>query len=156
MKISVIIPTYNRANFLIKTINSILNQSVVVDEIIIVDDGSTDNTKEILSSLNIKYIYQENNGVSSARNRGIVEATYDWIAFCDSDDIWHENKIEEQIKFHKQNQHILISHTNEIWKFNNKIIKQKKYQAKPKGFCFVKNLDNCKIGISTLLINKSI
>ncbi len=156
MQISVVIPTYNRANLIVRTINSILNQTVRVDEIIVIDDGSTDNTKELLSALPITYIYQENNGVSSARNNGIKKSQYSWIAFCDSDDIWHPNKIEEQIKFHKQYQDILISHTNEIWKFNEKIIKQKRYQSKPSGYCFIDNLDSCKIGASTLIIHKSI
>ena len=156
MKISVVIPTFNRAEFILKTINSILEQTIKVDEIIVVDDGSTDNTKQVLKNFNIKYIYQENKGVSSARNRGIKESKNSWIAFCDSDDIWHKDKLEKQINFHNDNPHILISHTNEIWKFNDKIIKQKKHQLKPRGYCFKDNLESCKIGASTLLVNKSI
>ncbi len=156
MKISVIIPTFNRANFLIKTIDSVLEQNVEIDEIIIVDDGSNDNTQEICSQYNIKYIYQDNQGVSSARNIGIRQATNDWIAFCDSDDIWHKDKIEKQISFHKNNPNILVSHTDEIWKFNDKIIKKKAHQKKPKGYCFIDNLNSCKIGASTLLLHKSI
>ena len=69
MRISVIIPTYNRSNFLLSAINSINSQSYQVDEIIVVDDGSTDNTKEILDKLNIKYIYQDRQGVSKARKQ---------------------------------------------------------------------------------------
>jgi len=156
MKISVIIPTFNRSSFLTKTINAILEQTVSVDEIIVVDDGSTDDTREICSNFDIRYIYQDNKGVSSARNHGISLSLNDWIAFCDSDDIWHKEKIEKQIIFHQKNQHILISHTNEIWKFNEKIIKQKKHHQKPSGYCFEDNLDSCKIGASTTLLNKSI
>ncbi len=156
MKISVIIPTFNRSEFILQTVTAILNQTIQPDEIIVIDDGSTDNTKEILEKLDIKYIYQENQGVSSARNCGIKSAKNTWIAFCDSDDIWHKDKLEKQISFHKQNPNIIISHTNEIWKFNDKIIKQNKHQKKPKGYCFIDNLAQCKIGASTLLLNKSI
>ena len=74
MKVSVVIPTFNRASFIKRAINSVLNQSLSPFEIIVVDDGSTDNTKEILKDLPIRYIYQKNKGVSSARNRGIKEA----------------------------------------------------------------------------------
>ena len=76
--------------------------------------------------------------------------------FLDSDDIWHSKKVEKQVNFHKQNQHILFSHTNELWKFNNKIIKQKKHQQKPSGYCFDDNLQFCKIGASTVMIHNSI
>ena len=79
MKISVIIPTYNREKLISKTIESVLQQTYKVDEIIIIDDGSIDNTKDIVNTYssnhhNIKYIYQENKGVSKARNHGILLA----------------------------------------------------------------------------------
>jgi len=156
MKITAIIPTYNRKKFILKALKSIQNQTIKVDEIIIVDDGSTDNTKEILQDLDIKYIYQNNNGVSSARNVGITEAKNEWIAFLDSDDTWHETKIEKQVEFHKSNLNILLSHTNELWKRGEKIINQKKHQQKPSGFCFLENLEACKIGPSTVMIHKDI
>ncbi len=156
MRISVIIPTYNRAYFILDTIKSIQNQTIKPNEIIVVDDGSTDNTKELLEELDITYIYQENQGVSSARNTAIKIASNPWLAFCDSDDIWHNNKLEKQMEYHQQNPDILVSHTDETWKFNDKIIKKKAYHKKPSGDCFIDNLDSCKIGASTLLINKSI
>jgi len=156
MKISVVIPTFNREAFILKAIDSIKKQSVNVDEIIVVDDGSSDNTKSLLENSDIKYIYQKNSGVSSARNAGIKEAKNDWLAFLDSDDTWHETKIEKQIEFHKQNKGILLSHTNELWKRNDKIINQKKHQLKPSGFCFLQNLEACKIGPSTVMIHKDI
>ncbi len=157
MKISVIIPTYNRASFLSKTIDSILNQTVKVDEIIVVDDGSTDDTQSILNSFtNIKYIKQTNQGVSKARNIGIQNSTNNWICFLDSDDIWHDTKIEKQIEFHITNKDILFSHTNERWLFNNKLIKQKKHQQKPSGYCFKQNVLNTLIGASTVMIHKSL
>jgi GT2 family glycosyltransferase len=165
MQISVIIPTFNRALFLSKTINSIINQTYQqtykVDEIIVVDDGSNDDTKEIVQNLIskypiIKYIYQENSGVSSARNSGIKIASNEWIAFCDSDDIWLENKIQNQVGFLQANPHILFCHTNEIWLRNGKTIKQKAYHTKVSGDCFVQNLPETLIGASTTLLHKSI
>lgn len=156
MYISVIIPSYNRADFLEKVIQSVLNQTTKIDEIIVVDDGSIDNTKQLLEKYEIKYIYQENNGVSSARNKGIYEASNEWICFLDSDDIWQPNKIEKQIAFHKENPHIFFSHTDELWRFNDKIIKQKKHQLKPSGYCFKENIPNTLIGASTVMCHKSI
>ena len=156
MNISVVIPTYNRANHILNAIKSVQNQTYKIDEIIIVDDGSTDNTKELLNNQDIKYIYQENHGVSSARNIGIKNCKNDWIAFLDSDDIWIDNKIELQVNSHKKNPDILISHTDEYWIRNGKQINKKYHQQKPSGWCFLDNLDSCKIGPSTTLLHKSI
>lgn len=99
MKISVIIPTYNRAQHVGNAIESVLNQTLPVHEIIVVDDGSTDDTRVVLERFGekIRYIHQDNGGVASARNVGIVAATGDWIAFLDSDDVWKQNKIELQV-----------------------------------------------------------
>jgi glycosyltransferase involved in cell wall biosynthesis len=156
MNISVIIPTYNRATFLPATLSSVLNQSQRVDEIVVVDDGSTDNTKDVLSQYGVKYLYQANRGVSSARNLGVKNAKNEWIAFLDSDDIWHEDKIEKQIAFHTQNRDILFSHTDEVWLRDSKVVKKPKHHKKPYGNCFVDNLPFCKIGPSTVIIHKSV
>ncbi len=156
MRTSLIIPTFNREKHIENTLLSVLNQTQKVDEIIIVDDGSTDNTKQIIEKYDVRYITQENQGVSSARNIGIKEAQYEWLCFLDSDDIWEQDKIEKQIAFHKQNPHILFSHTDELWRFNDKIIKQKKHQLKPSGFCFKQNLPNTLIGASTVMCHKDI
>ncbi len=157
MFISIIIPTFNRASFLRSSINSILNQTYQKFEIIVVDDGSTDNTKEVIKEFpQIRYFYQKNAGVSQARNLGIKKAKYEYIAFLDSDDEWKKDKLEIQIAFHKQNPNILISHTDETWIRNGKEIKKKNYQSKPQGFCFLENLNFCKIGTSTVLLKKSL
>jgi glycosyltransferase involved in cell wall biosynthesis len=100
--VSVIIPTYNRARYLGEAIESILNQDIrdCRMEIIVVDDGSTDNTKEVVGKYenNVRYIYQKNRGVGPARNRGIDEATGEWVAFLDSDDRWLPGKLTLQFK----------------------------------------------------------
>ena len=99
MSVSIIIPTYNRAYLICEAIDSILNQIYQDIEIIVVDDGSTDNTAEVLQRYKdkITYIKQENEGPGDARNRGIAEASGKYIAFLDSDDIWFEFKLEVQV-----------------------------------------------------------
>lgn len=157
MKISAIIPTFNRENFISNAINSIQNQTYKVDEIIIVDDGSTDDTQKILKNFkNIRIIKTKNLGVSHARNIGIREAKNNWISFLDSDDIWLKDKIENQVDFHKQNPGILFSHTGEKWLRDGKIVKYPKSLAKPNGECFLQNISTCKIAASSILLYKSI
>jgi glycosyltransferase involved in cell wall biosynthesis len=97
--ISVVIPTYNRARTVGKAIDSILSQTFGDVEIIVVDDGSTDDSTAVLASYcgRIRTIRQENQGVSAARNAGIRAANGKWIAFLDSDDQWHPTKLEKQL-----------------------------------------------------------
>jgi glycosyltransferase involved in cell wall biosynthesis len=106
-KISVIIPTYNRSELLKEAIKSVLNQSYSDFEIIVVDDGSTDDTRAVVTSYNsskIIYFFQENRGRSSARNRGIKLARGEYVAFLDSDDIFMPNKLELQAGFLDENE----------------------------------------------------
>lgn len=160
MKISVIIPTFNREQFILRAINSVLEQTYLVDEIIIVDDGSTDNTYEIIKELqtkhkNIIYIKQANHGVSKARNSGIKNAKNSWVAFLDSDDTWHKDKIQEHLIFHKNNPLYLCSYTDELWIRNGKTIKLKSYQEKDEP-TFMNSLRLCKIGTSSFFTNKKV
>ncbi len=156
--ISVVIPVYNRPKLVKRAIESVLDQSLAANEIIVVDDGSSDDTPLVLESFNdkIKIITQKNSGVSSARNSGIKYAKNRWIALLDSDDIWHEQKLQIQLLFHEENPHILFSHTGEAWIRDGKSIKQKKQHQKPSGFCFEENLNFCKIAPSTAMIDRSL
>jgi glycosyltransferase involved in cell wall biosynthesis len=99
--VSVVIPTYNRAPFVSEAIDSVFGQIFTDYEIIVVDDGSTDNTKEVLKRYQnrIKYIYQENSGVSAARNTGIKNSTGLWLAFLDSDDKWMPEYLATQMEW---------------------------------------------------------
>jgi glycosyltransferase involved in cell wall biosynthesis len=100
-KISVIVPTYNCGAFIAETLNSILNQTLPANEIFVVDDGSTDNTANVVSQIKdprLHYIQKENAGVSSARNVGLSKATGDYIAFLDADDLWLPQMLEMQVK----------------------------------------------------------
>lgn len=97
--ITVIIPTFNRRKFIVEAVNSVLDQNIDDLEIIVVDDGSTDGTQDVLKPyMNvIRYIYQENRGVSAARNRGVRESSGELLAFLDSDDLWSPGKLNAQI-----------------------------------------------------------
>lgn len=106
MKISVIIPCYNAAQTLKQCINSVLTQTFAVHEILIIDDGSKDNSVEVAiqiindnPTIKIRLFEQKNSGPSKARNVGIKNAVGNWIAFLDSDDIWFSNKIETQVNY---------------------------------------------------------
>lgn len=111
---SVIIPTYNREKYVAKAIDSVLSQKFEDYEIIVVDDGSTDNTKETLRGFKdkIKYIYQDNSGVSAARNTGIRHASGEWLAFLDSDDEWMPDYLLTQFEKVNQNPRICMQTTD--------------------------------------------
>ena len=155
--ISVIVPTYNRAQQLPRALDSILCQSCSPKEIIVVDDGSTDETSALMTSEypEIVFIQQQNTGVSSARNVGIKRASGDWIAFLDSDDEWLPEKLEIQMKALYENPEIKICHTNEIWIRNGKRVNPKKKHEKFGGWIFQKCLPLCCISPSSVIIHKS-
>ena len=158
MKISVIIPTYNRKKTLARAIRSVVNQSFSPFEILIIDDGSNDGTEEWVKEnfQNIKYIYQNNHGVSSARNIGIENAYGDWVAFLDSDDEWIPNKLYEQVKSIESNPKMKFFHTNEIWIRNGVRVNQMKKHKKYGGYIFEKCLDICRVSPSSVLIQKEV
>ena len=99
--VSVVIPVYNNAPYIAEAVQSVLSQTRQPDEIIVVDDGSTDGTEKVLRRFKtqIKYVYQENRGEPAARNRGIRESTGECVAFLDGDDLWHANKLELQMRY---------------------------------------------------------
>lgn len=98
---SVVIPLYNKEKYILSSLHSVLNQTFKDFEVIIVNDGSTDNSVQVVEEIDddrIKIIHQENQGVSAARNQGIEEAKYEWIAFLDADDTWEVSFLEEIAK----------------------------------------------------------
>ena len=158
MKISVIIPTFNRRYVLHRAIESVVNQTRPPIEIIVVDDGSTDGTRDWLVNTFplVKYIYQDNKGVSSARNRGIEVSKGSWVSFLDSDDEWMPTKLEEQESYIIENPEIKFCHTNEIWIRNGVRVNQMKKHQKYGGDIFEKCLDICRISPSSVLIKKDV
>ena len=158
MNVSVIIPTYNRKDLLQRAINSVSSQTLAPYEIIVVDDGSTDQTKDwVLDSFPyVHYLYQDNSGVSSARNAGIKQAKGSWIAFLDSDDEWIPDKLEKQKRAINASKEAWLCHTNEVWVRNSVRVNQMKKHQKYGGYVFENCLDICRISPSSVLIKKEV
>tara|TARA_B100000965_G_scaffold405161_1_gene438121 strand:- start:2186 stop:3022 length:837 start_codon:yes stop_codon:yes gene_type:complete len=158
MKVSVIIPTFNRFSLISRAIDSVLNQTIKPFEIIVVDDGSSDNTSTFIKNnyKSVKLIKQKNLGVSKARNVGIKNSSGDWIALLDSDDEWKKNKLEVQIKSLSEYDYYSVCHTNEIWIRNGIRVNQKKRHQKYGGDIFDKCLDICRISPSSIIFKKNI
>ena len=158
MKISVVIPTFNRINLVARAIDSVLKQSLNPYEIIVVDDGSDDGTSEMIQNKykSIKLIQQQNDGVSAARNKGIEHAKGDWIGLLDSDDEWTEKKLENQADRLIKTSEYDFCHTNEIWIRNGVRVNQRKKHGKYGGYIFDKCLDICRISPSSVLFRKNI
>lgn len=159
--ISIIIPTFNRCNYLFRAIESVLLQTYKNWELLIVDDGSTDQTYFHLKSLlkenqKIRYIRTPNRGVSAARNLGIKLSKGDLIAFLDSDDEWYPEKLDLQISFLEKNLDISLVHSDETWVRNGKRVNQKNIHKKEGGEIFCKCLNLCAISPSTVLIRKEL
>jgi glycosyltransferase involved in cell wall biosynthesis len=137
--VSVVIPTFNCAKYLSESIDSAVSQTFAEKEVIVVDDGSTDNTKEALEPFKdrIVYIYQDNSGASSARNRGVAQSRGKYIAFLDADDIWLPGKLQKQVDFfERQPGSVKLTYTD--WKYffeppdwhPQRILKISAYQGK--------------------------
>jgi glycosyltransferase involved in cell wall biosynthesis len=157
--VSVIIPTYNKCEYLSKVLESVFTQTYKNYEVIVVDDGSTDNTKNVIQNYNspIHYVYQSNNGPAAARNTGLRYATGNLIAFLDSDDIWRPQKLQksvQQINSHKTHHMVFtnvrfLDHTkNEL-----KVTKYTEYHAANLRQIL---LMRCIITMSSVLLKRTV
>ena len=158
-KVSVIIPTLNRINTLQRAIDSVIAQSFKSIEIIVVDNGSSDGSVNMLKKNypTVKLIHEHKSGVSASRNKGIMYAKNTWIAFLDSDDAWDQKKLEKQINLlHNSHDKYRLIHTNEIWIRNGKKINQMKKHQKFGGYIFNECLALCCISPSSVLIDRRI
>ena len=156
---SVIIPTYNRKEKLKEAIFSVINQSFSDIEIIVVDDGSQDETRELLVQLakkykNLSFYCQEHKGVSAARNLGVKKATADWICFLDSDDLWDKEKLFYQKEYIIENPEICIFQTKEHWIRKGKLVTPPIKHQKKEGDIFLDSLQQCFITPSSVCIKK--
>jgi glycosyltransferase involved in cell wall biosynthesis len=135
--ISVIIPVYNGQDYLLESIQSVCEQEYDNLEIIIVDDGSTDGTAELIYSMKkrntIKYFYQQNKGPASARNMGLEKASGEWIAFLDSDDLWPKSKISRCLESIKKNNEVEI-----VWGMTEVFFQSEELKSKFIGSDFAK------------------
>ena len=165
--VSVVIPTFNREGFIEQCVVSALQQSKKPDEVIVVDDGSSDKTWDVLRTLgfsdskeernSLRYIFQRNKGVSAARNLGIKAAKFRYIAFLDSDDLWLEKKLEKQISsLESQSTRYRLSHTNEIWVRNGVRVNAHLKHEKNGGDIFIQCLKLCCISPSSSLVDRSV
>lgn len=157
MKISVIIPAHNSVATLARAVDSVLEQSYKADEIIVVDDGSTDATSEVAKMYDeVSLLRQKNMGVSSARNNGVMMASSEWIAFLDSDDTWHPEKLKEQAAYHRKNKGCKVSCTDEVWIRDGKEVSIPKTFQKPQVATFESCLSYCNIAPSSVLMQKKL
>jgi len=160
--VSVVIPTYNRAPFLQRAIHSVRKQVLRCQEIIVVNDGSTDNSLDLLEQIQqdsitpLVIINTKNRGVAAARNTGIQSASYDFIAFLDSDDHWNKRKLEHQYKELVKNGHYYVSHTKEKWLRRGQHLNQKKKHIPRHGDIFDHCLQLCAVGMSTVMVRKDL
>lgn len=162
--VSVIIPTYNRRLPLERAVASVVQQSYSDWELIVIDDGSTDQTPEwlhahpLFSGTNPKgrVIRTENQGVSRARNLGIEAAQGEWIALLDSDDEWHVDKLKTQLDYAASHPHQPLIHGEEIWVRNGVRVNQCKHHQKYGGRVFAACVPLCTISPSTVIIQRGL
>ena len=158
-QVTVILPTWNRVKWLKTSIESVMSQTFQDFELIVVDDASTDSTGKILESYAGKLrsiILPENIGVSTARNTAIVQSDSKWIAFLDSDDYWHAEKLEKQIKQTRLCPEYQIHFTDEIWIRNGIRVNPKNKHRKREGWIFKPSLALCLMAPSTVMLHREL
>jgi glycosyltransferase involved in cell wall biosynthesis len=153
--VSVIITTYNRRDFLAEALQSVFDQDYGDKEILIIDDGSTDGTNEIVPHRAVTYLWKENEGISSARNAGIERARGDYLAFLDSDDLWKKKKLSTQVKA-MEIVGASISYTDEIWMKYGRRMNQGKRHRKYAGNIYEQCLPLCIISPSSVMMKKAV
>ena len=160
-KISVIIPTYNRANLIERSVQSVLEQIYDNLEVIVVDDGSVDNTMEVVSAFrDNRIVYHKlpiNQGVSNARNVGAAIATASLIAFQDSDDCWRKDKLKKQMEYWGEYQECSMIYSSYLSHLANEVIRKipsETTQGKFEGDIFVDLLQRNTVGAPTMLMKK--
>jgi glycosyltransferase involved in cell wall biosynthesis len=156
---SVIIPTFNRRAMVREAIASVLAQRCASFELIVIDDGSTDGTGEDLQRLDadsVRVTRTSNGGPAAARNRGIALARGRFIAFLDSDDLWAPDKLARQAAFMRDNPHVAISQTGEVWIRNGRRINPARRHQKRGGDIFADSLRTCLISPSAVILKREL
>ncbi|MBN1408870.1 MAG: glycosyltransferase [Calditrichaceae bacterium] len=158
MNFSVIIPVFNREKIMHRSILSVINQSKSAGEIIVINDGSADQTKSELLKYQdkIRIVNQPNRGVSAARNAGIQLARYEWLAFLDSDDEWHQDKLLKAEAFHNKHPKYKIFQSDEIWIRNGRRVNPKRIHQKYDGWIYKQSLPLCIVSPSAVVIHKDV
>lgn len=158
MRISVIIPVYNRRHALLRAIDSVAAQTFAPIETIVVDDGSTDGGARWAKTQFpwIEVIDQPQQGVSVARNTGVQAAAGEWVAFLDSDDAWMPDKLARQVKSLLVSEEVPLCHTDEFWIRNGRRVNPMRKHAKYSGWIFDHCLPRCAISPSSVLMSKAL
>ncbi len=158
MLVSVIIPTHNRWPMLRDAVDSVLAQTVGGYEIIVVDDGSTDETPRRLRDYGerLTVLTQTRQGVAAARNLGTRRASGTYLAFLDSDDLWHPRKLQHQLDFMQQNPDVEICQTDEIWIRNGVRVNPRRKHRKPSGDIFRPSLELCLVSPSAVMMRREL
>lgn len=158
LDVSVVIPTRDRQMLLRRALNSVVLQTLAPKEIIVVDDGSIDNTREMVRTEfpDIVYRFQSPSGISKARNSGLESSRADWIAFLDSDDEWKSNKLEKQVAWLLDNPAFRICHCDEIWIRNGIRVNPKKRHRKRGGWIYPYCLPLCVVSPSSVIVHASV
>jgi len=156
--VSVIIPTHNRRRWLEEAVRSVLDQTFRDFEIIVVDDGSMDGTRDMLEGFGdrVNVLVQERSGVSAARNLGIKEAKGPLIGFLDSDDLWLERKLEVQAAHFQAHPKSLICQTEEVWIRKGIRVNPKVYHKKRSGDIFRISLERCMVSPSAVMLRRDL
>jgi glycosyltransferase involved in cell wall biosynthesis len=154
--VSVIIPTHNRRDLVCEAVESALAQRDATAEVIVIDDGSTDDTAAALARFGgrIRYRRQPSRGVAAARNAGARLATGEWLAFLDSDDLWCADKLARQLAYHAQHPALRASQTGEIWIRNGMRVNPCRHHRKPDGDIFPASVARCVVSPSAVLLQR--
>jgi len=155
--VSVVIPTHDRAAFVVRALRSVAAQTYGDYEIIVVDDGSADDTESSVRATGIRarYLRQVHTGVSAARNRGVAAADGEWIAFLDSDDVWLPEKLARQMAFVQSQGGIEACQTEEIWIRNGVRVNPGNRHRKPSGDIFAASLELCLVSPSAVMLRRA-
>jgi len=158
MSVSAVIPTFDRSAVLVRAVESVLAQTLPVDEVIVVDDGSSDETRAVIAERfpDVRLESIAHAGVSAARNRGIALATGDWIAFLDSDDEWLPRRLERQMEALDEAPGHRIVHCEEVWIRNGRRVNARRHHRKSGGRIFERCLPLCVISPSAVLLERTL
>lgn len=158
VSVSVVLPVFNRSQWVCEAVDSVLAQTMRDFELIVVDDGSTDATPDALRHYGDRFrlLHQQNRGVSAARNRGVRHGRGKWIAFLDSDDVWLPEKLAAQAAFLQSRPAARICQTEEIWIRNNVRVNPGRRHRKPSGDIFTASLALCLVSPSAVMMEKSL
>ena len=156
--VSVIIPTYNRGSWIGGSVESVLSQSFKDFELLVVDDGSTDDTSSVVATFpSVRYIREaENSGVSKARNLGLLSARGRFIAFLDSDDLWQKDKLQAQVEWMERHPDCVVCYTDEIWIRKGVRVNPMTKHQKSTGDIFADCLQLCLVSPSSAMMRASL